>query len=208
MPVVDVLDLDAQKTGEITLRDDIFGAEPKIHLFPMVLRMQFAAKRQGTACTKTRSEVRGSSKKPWRQKGTGRARSGTRSSPLWRGGGVIFGPKPRTGGLPKVPRKTKKAALRSAFSLKYRENKLTVLDHFDLPEIRTQQFVQHKNKLSLHKALIIIDGENTNLQKSARNVPHIKVLMSGGLNLFDILRYDQLVLTRGAVEYIEKVYGT
>jgi len=208
MPVVDVLDLDAQKAGEITLRDDIFGIEPKIHLFPLVLRRQFEAKRQGTASTKTRSEVRASSKKPWRQKGTGRARSGSRSSPLWRGGGVIFGPKPRTGITIKVPRKMKKAALRSAFSLKVRENKLTVLDHFDLPEIRTRQFVQHANKLQLNKALIVVDGENTNLQKSARNVPHIKVLMSAGLNLFDVLRHDQLVLTRGAVDYIEKVYGT
>jgi len=208
MPVVDVLDLDAQKAGEISLRDDIFDIEPKIHLFPLVLRCQFEAKRQGTASAKTRSEVRASSKKPWRQKGTGRARSGDRSSPLWRGGGVVFGPKPRIGVSIRVPRKTKKAALRSAFSLKFREKKLTVLDHFDLPEIRTRQFVQHASKLNLHKALIVIDGENPNLQKSARNVPHVKVLMSAGLNLFDILRHDQLVLTRGAVDYIEKVYGT
>ena len=207
MPVVDVLNLDAQKTGEIALPDHIFDTEPKIHLFPLVLRVQFDANRRGTACTKTRSEVRASSKKPWRQKGTGRARSGGRSSPLWRGGGVVFGPKPRTSVL-KIPRKAKKAALRSAFSLKYRQNKLTVLDQFDLPEIRTRLFVQVKDKLNLHKALIVIDGENPNLQKSARNVPHVKVLMSAGLNLFDILRHDRLVLTRGAVDYIEKVYGT
>jgi len=207
MPVADVLDIDAQKIGEITLREDIFSVEPKVHLFPLVLRMQLAAKRQGTACTKTRSEVRGSSRKPWRQKGTGRARAGTRSSPLWRGGGVIFGPKPRPFGL-KVPQKVKKAAFRSALSLKVQGKKLTVLEHFDLPEIRTKQFVEHKDKLHLGNALIVIDGENTNLRKSARNVPEIKVLMSAGLNLFDLLRYDQLVLTRGAVEYIEKVYRT
>ena len=207
MPVVDVLDINAEKAGEITLRDDIFFVEPKLHLFSLVLRAQLAAKRQGTACTKTRSEVRGSSKKPWRQKGTGRARSGTRSSPLWRGGGVIFGPKPRKYRV-KLPRKVKRAALVSALSLKAREENLTIVENFDLPEIRTRKFMEHKNKLNLGKALIIIDGENTNLQKSARNVPNIRVLMSSGLNLFDVLRHDQLVLTRGAVEYIEKVYGT
>ena len=207
MPIVDVIDINAQKTGEISLREDIFALEPKTHLFPLVLRMQMAAKRQGTACTKTRSEVRGSGRKPWRQKGTGRARSGTRSSPIWRGGGVIFGPKPRDYSF-KVPKKMKKSALRSALSLKFKENRLLILEHFELPEIRTKQFVEHKEKLQLQKALIVFEGENKNLQKSAHNVPHIKVLPTAGLNLYDILRYDQLVLTRGAIEYIERVYGS
>jgi large subunit ribosomal protein L4 len=206
MPVVDVLNIDARKIGEITLRDDVFSVEPKLHLISLILRQQFASMRQGTACTKTRTEVRASSKKPWRQKGTGRARSGDRSSPLWRGGGVTFGPKPQRFVL-KVPQKAKKAALRSAFSLKYKDNKLTILDGFELPEIRTRLFVEHKNKLNLNKALIVIDAQNENLQKSAHNVPNVKVLLSAGLNLFDILRYDHLVLTRGAVDYIEKVYG-
>ena len=206
MPIVDVLDIDAQKTGEISLPDDIFSAEPNPQLFPLVIRAQLGAKRQGSACSKTRSEVRGSSKKPWLQKGTGRARSGTRQSPLWRGGGVIFGPKPQSYRV-KLTNKTKKAAVRSAFSLRFRENQLTILENFDLPEIRTRQFLEHKKKLNLSKALIVVDGESKNLHKSARNVPNVKVLMSAGLNLFDILRHDQLVLTRGAVEYIEKVYG-
>ena len=207
MPTVDVLDINAEKTGEISLREDIFALEPKTYLFPQVLRMQLAAKRQGTASTKTRSEVRASGKKPWRQKGTGRARSGDRSNPIWRGGGVIFGPKPRSFSF-KIPKKMKKSAVRSALSLKLKENRLLVLDHFELPEIRTRQFLAHKEKLQLQKALIVFEGENTNLQKSARNVPDIKVLNTAGLNLYDILRYDQLVLTRGAIEHIEKVYGS
>ncbi len=206
MPDVDVLDINAQKIGEISLRDDIFALEPKPHLFHIVVRKQLASKRRGTACTKTRSEVRGSGTKPWRQKGTGRARSGTRTSPIWRGGGTIFGPKPRDYSF-QIPKKLKKVALRSALSLRLKEDALLVLDNFDLAEIKTKQFLVHKNKLQLNKALIVIDGENINLQKSARNVPQIKVLKTAGLNLYDILRYDQLVLTRTAIEYIERIYG-
>ncbi len=206
MPTVDVLDKDAQKVGEIGLRDDIFSVEQKPHLFHFVLRAQLAARRMGTACTKTRSEVRATKRKPWRQKGTGRARSGTRGSPIWRGGGIVFGPKPRTYGF-HVPKKMKKAAVRSALSLKLSESKLTVLERFDLPEIRTKIFVGHKERLKLENALIVVNGENANLHKSARNVPGVKVLKTEGLNLFDLLRYDQLVLTKEAIEYIERVYG-
>lgn len=206
MPTVDVLDINAQKAGEILLRDDIFAIEPKHHLLHQVVRRQLAIKRQGTACTKTRSEVMGTSKKPWRQKGSGRARIGTRASPLWRGGGIVFGPKPRDYSF-HIPKKTKRLAVRSALSLKLQNEKITILDHFDLPEIRTKQFIVHKEALKLSNALIVVDGENLNLYKSARNVPNIKVLMAGGLNIFDILRHDQLVLTRNAIEYIEKVYG-
>jgi large subunit ribosomal protein L4 len=207
MPTVDVLDKDAQRVGEIGLRDDIFSVELKPHLLHFVLRCQLAAKRMGTASTKTRSEVRATGRKPWRQKGTGRARTGTRGSPIWRGGGVVFGPKPRDYSL-RVPKKMKRAAVRCALSLKLSEAKLLVLERFDLPEIRTKSFVEHKDKLALKNALIIVNGENTNLQKSARNVPGIKVLKTEGLNLFDILRHDQLVLTREAVETIERVYGS
>ena len=206
MPTVDVLDINAQKAGEIDLRDDIFSVEPKLHLLHLIVRMQLAAKRQGTACSKTRSEVMGTSKKPWRQKGTGRARIGTRASPVWRGGGVIFGPKPRDYSF-HVPKKTKKAAVRTALSLKLKEDKLTVLDNFDLPEIRTKQFIVHKQALNLNSALIVIDDDNINLQKSARNVPNIKVLKTAGLNIFDMLNHDKLILTRNTIDYIEKVYG-
>ncbi len=206
MPTVDVLNINAQKAGEIDLRDDIFSVEPKPHLLHLLVRMQLAAKRKGTACTKTRSEVMGTSKKPWRQKGTGRARIGTRSSPIWRGGGVIFGPKPRDYSF-NVPKKVKRAAVRTALSLKLKEDKLTVLEDFELPEIRTKQFIVHKDALSLKSALIVIDGENINLEKSARNVPKIKVLKTAGLNVFDMLHYDKLILTRNTIEYIEKVYG-
>ncbi len=207
MPTVDVLDKDAQKVGEIGLRDDIFSVELKPHLFHFVLRYQLAAKRMGTASTKTRSEVRATGRKLWRQKGTGRARTGTRGSPLWRGGGVVFGPKPRDYGL-RVPKKMRKAAVRCALSLKLTESKLLVVERFDLPEIRTKIFVDHKEKLKLANALIVVNGENANLRKSARNVPGIKVLKTEGLNLFDILRHDQLVLTKEAIEYIERVYGS
>ena len=207
MPTVDVLDKDAQKVGEIGLRDDIFSVEQKPHLFHFVLRYQLAAKRMGTASTKTRSEVKATGRKLWRQKGTGRARTGTSGSPIWRGGGVVFGPKPRDYGL-RVPKKMKKAAVRCALSLKLSEAKLLVVERFDLPEIKTKSFVGHKEKLKLESALIIVNGENANLQKSARNVPGIKVMKTEGLNLFDILRYDQLVLTKEAIEYIERVYGS
>lgn len=207
MPTVDVLDADAQKVGEITLRDDIFAVEQRPHLLHFIIRYQLAAKRKGTASTKTRSEVRATGRKLWRQKGTGRARTGTRSSPLWRGGGVVFGPKPRDYGF-RVPKKMKKAAVRSALSLKLNEDKLLILERFDLPEIRTKVFVAHKEKLKLENALIVVNGENENLQKSARNVPGIKVLKTQGLNLFDILRHDHLVLTREAIDYIERVYGS
>ena len=204
---MDVLDVDARKVGEVALRDDIFAVEPKPHLLHFVIRYQLAAKRMGTASTKTRSEVRATGRKLWRQKGTGRARTGTRASPLWRGGGVVFGPKPRPYGF-HVPKKVKKAAVRSALTLKLNEEKLLVLEHFDMPEIRTKTFVGHKEKLKLKNALIVVNGENENLQKSARNVQGIKVLKTHGLNLFDILRHDQLVLTREAIDYIERVYGS
>ena len=207
MPTVDVLDVDAQKVGEIALRDDIFAVEQKSHLLHFVLRYQLAAKRKGTASTKTRSEVKATGRKLWRQKGTGRARTGTRGSPLWRGGGVVFGPKPRDYGF-RVPKKMKKAAVRSALSLKLTEDKLLILERFDLPEIRTKIFVGHKEKLKLENALIVVNGENENLHKSARNVPGIKVLKTQGLNLFDILRHDHLVLTREAIDYIERIYGS
>ena len=207
MPTVDVLDKEAQKVGEIDLRDDIFSVELKPHLFHFVLRYQLAAKRMGTASTKTRSEVKATGRKLWRQKGTGRARTGTSGSPLWRGGGVVFGPKPRDYGL-RVPKKMRKAAVRCALSLKLTESKLLIVERFDLPEIRTKSFVGHKEKLKLESALIIVNGENENLQKSARNVPGIKVMKTEGLNLFDILRHDQLVLTKEAIEYIERVYGS
>ena len=206
MPTVDVMDVNGEKVGEIHLRDEIFSVEPRYHLFHSIIRMQLASKRRGTACTKTRSEVRGSTKKPWRQKGTGRARAGTRSSPVWRGGGVIFGPKPRSYTL-HVTKKMKRAAMLSALSLKLREQRLVVLNDFNLPQIKTKQFLIHRQKLGLQNALIVIDGHNETLQKSARNVQGVKVLLAAGLNLFDLLQHDQVVLTRDAVAYVERVYG-
>jgi len=206
MPTTTVLDIEGQKVEELFLADNVFGIEPREHLFHLVLRMQLAARRTGAASTKTRSEVRASGKKPWKQKGTGRARAGSRSSPLWRGGGVIFGPKPRSYEF-SVPRKVKKAAIRSALSLKQREQKLLVLNHIELPEIRTKSFISVMKRLNLHNPLIVIDGDNTPLQNSARNVPGVKVLKTSGLNLYDLLKYDHLVLTKDSIAYIERAYG-
>ena len=206
MPTISVLDIEGQKVEELFLTDTVFAIEPKEHLFHTVIRMQIAARRQGTACSKTRSEVRSSGRKPWRQKGTGRARIGTRSSPLWRGGGVIFGPKPRDYSF-SIPRKVKKAAVRSALSLKLRDNKLLVLNNIIFPEIRTKNFIAVMKKLNLTNPLIIISSDNTNLEKSAHNVPGVKILNTRGLNLYDLLKYDQLVLTKDSIPSIERVYG-
>lgn len=207
MPTVDVLDLNGERVGEVVLRDDVFAVEPKPHLFHTLIRAQLAAIRRGTACTKTRSEVRGSTKKPWRQKGTGRARAGTRSSPLWRGGGIVFGPKPRSYALG-VSRSVKKAAMRSALSLKLREHRMKILAHFDLPQIKTKTFLQYRDRLGLQNALIVVEGRNENLYKSARNVQGVKVLPASRLNLFDLLHHEHLVLTQDAVAQVERVYGT
>lgn len=202
MPVVDIKDIADSKVGEAHLADDVFGIEVKPHLMHEVVRMQLAQRRRGTASTKGRSEVRGGGKKPWRQKGTGRARAGTRRSPLWKGGGIVFGPLPRDYGY-KVPKKVRKQALKSALSQKLAENKLIVVDSLFLDGVKTKKFLAIMQTLHIHDALII-DQDNLNLALSARNVPKIKVLQPEGLNTYDILRYDYLVLTAPSVKKIEE----
>jgi large subunit ribosomal protein L4 len=206
MPVVDVFDLERQKVGEVTLPDAIFAAEVKPHLLHEVVTMQMANRRQGTHSTLGRSEVRGGGKKPWRQKGTGRARHGTIRSPLWRGGGIVHGPKPRDYSY-SVPKKVRKAALRSALSSKLGDGAVTVLEHFDLPEIKTKGFVKVLETFGLESVLIVVDGENDRLRRSARNVPDVKVLRAEGLNVYDVLRYKALVLTRGTVGRLGSALG-
>jgi large subunit ribosomal protein L4 len=147
--------------------------------------------------------VRGGGRKPWRQKGTGRARAGTSRSPLWRGGGTIFGPHPRAYDYP-LPKKVRKAALRSALSLRYQEGKLLLLEDFPAPEIKTKAFVETMEGLGIKNALIVTDGENFNLERSARNVPWVKVLRHNGLNVFDILKYEHLIIVKPAIEKIEE----
>jgi large subunit ribosomal protein L4 len=165
--------------------------------------MQLAKRRAGTASTRNRSEVRGGGRKPYRQKGTGRSRAGTIRSPLWRGGGVIFGPTPRDFGF-SIPKKVRKQALRIALSARAAEGKLLVLNQFQLKEIKTKSFVEVLIRFGMEDVLIVIDGENLNLERSARNVPGIKVLRVDGLNVYDILNHEHLILVKDAVKKIQE----
>lgn len=203
MITCDVVNLAREKVGDAELRDDIFNCPVKPHLLHDVVKWQMAKRRSGTADTKNRSAVRGGGKKPWRQKGTGRARAGTIRSPLWRGGGVIFGPHPRDYSYT-LPKKVRKGALRSALSMRCQEGKLTLLDDFQLPAIKTKDFVAAMSQLGITNALIVIDGENLNLERSARNVPWVKVIRQEGINVYDILSFEHLVMVRSAKEKIEE----
>ena len=203
MPTCDLYNLQKKKVGTLKLHDHIFGAPVKPHLFHEVTTWQLATKRRGTASTKERAAVRGGGHKPWRQKGTGRARAGTSRSPLWRGGGTTFGPHPRDYSYP-LPKKVRRAALRSALSLRYQEGKLLLIEDFPAPEIKTKAFVEAMDGLGIKNALIITDDENVNLERSARNVPGVKVLRYNGLNIFDILKYEHLIIVKPAIEKIEE----
>jgi large subunit ribosomal protein L4 len=193
-----------EKVSEINLDPRIFDSEIKGHLIHDVVRMQMARKRKGSASTKTRSMVRGGGAKPWRQKGTGRARAGTIRSPLWRGGGVVFGPSPRKYDLA-IPKKVRKGALRSVLSLRNREGKVWVLKDFGFEEIKTKNFVQFMEAFDLKNALIVLDEKNVNVERSARNIPGVKVLRVEGLNVYDILAHENLILVERAVERIQEV---
>ena len=201
MSVVDVYNLNHDKVGELELDDQVFGAEVKEHLFWEVVRSQLASRRRGTAKAKERGEVRGSTKKMFRQKGSGRARKGMRMSPLHRGGGVVFGPRPRDFGY-RVPKKVRRAALRSALSKRLGEQRLVVLDKFELEEIKTKKVVEVLQKFGTQSALIV-DERNEPLMKSSRNLPTCKYLPVEGLNVYDVLRYDTLILTSSSVKVIE-----
>jgi large subunit ribosomal protein L4 len=203
MPTVDIYDAKREKVGSLDLSETVFAAELKPYLLHEVVIWQLAKRRQGNACTKSRHEVRGGGRKPWRQKGTGRARAGSRRSPLWRGGGVAFGPKPRSYAYT-LPKKVKKAALRVALSDKLREEKLLVLRGFDLAQIKTKAFVEVLKRFETDDALIITAAPDEVLEKSARNVAKVKVMRAEGLNVYDILRYDRLVLVEPAVASIEE----
>jgi large subunit ribosomal protein L4 len=206
MSTIEVKNINNEKVGEIELNDQIFNLEVKGYLLHDVVRMQRAARRAGTACTKTRSEVRGSGAKPWRQKGTGRARSGSRRSPIWRGGGVAFGPKPRDYSF-KLNRKVKKQAVAMAMSARLQEGNLVVLDDFTMDQIKTKDFVSVMNTLDLDTALIVIDESNENLTKSSRNVNGYKVLNPEGLNVYDILLHKKLVLLQPALTSLEERFS-
>ena len=203
MSTVNIVNTKNERVGEIKLNESIFNLEVKEHLLHDVVRMQLAARRAGTACTKTRVEVSGGGAKPWRQKGTGRARAGSRRSPLWRGGGVIFGPKPRDYSF-KLNKKVKKQALAMAMSARFQEGNLVVLDDFSMDVIKTKDFVDVMKVLNIENGLIIAEGASDNLNKSARNVNGFKVLPSEGLNVYDILLHKKLVLVQPVIEDLEK----
>ncbi|PKN34653.1 MAG: 50S ribosomal protein L4 [Deltaproteobacteria bacterium HGW-Deltaproteobacteria-19] len=202
MPLVNVYDIEFKKVSEIELDEAVFGADVNEALLHEVVRMQMASRRSGTASTKERSDVQGSSRKLWRQKGTGRARVGNVRSPIWRKGGVVFGPHPRDYSF-KMPKKMRRSALRSALSLKIREEKVLVLNDFPLDEIKTKKFQAVVERLGLKTALFVLDQANVVLEKSSRNIPEIKMIRSEGLNVYDILKYQHLVLLEPSVKKIE-----
>ncbi len=203
MSTVEVKNIKNEKVGEVELKDQVFNREVKTYLLHDVVRQQRAAKRAGTASTKTRKEVRGSGAKPWRQKGTGRARAGTRKSPIWRGGGTTFGPKPRDYSF-KLNRKVRQQAVSMAMSARFQEGNLVVLDDFTLEAIKTKDFVSIMEILDLNNALIVVDSDNDELSKSSRNVPGYKVIKTEGVNVYDILLHEKLVVLQPAIERLEE----
>ena len=200
MAKLDVYNLQKKKVGTIDLEDSVFAAEVKEHLFHEVVRAQLATRRSGTHSTKTRSEIHGTSAKPFKQKGTGRARQGDVKSPTTRGGGTVFGPKPRDYSY-KPPKKVVKAAVRSALSRRMAEERLWVVEDFELAEIKTKALSGICDSFGWSSALLV-DGSNDTLQKSARNLTSVQFLAKEGLNTYDILRYENLVLSKSAVEHI------
>ncbi|MBI9077198.1 MAG: 50S ribosomal protein L4 [Desulfatibacillum sp.] len=202
MAKVEVCNLSGEKVSEIDLTDEIFGVEVKVSVLHEVVVMQLANRRAGTVCVKNRSDVRGSTRKLYRQKGTGRARKGDIKSPLLRGGGVVFGPHPRDYSY-KVPKKVRRSALRMALTTKLADNQLKVVDDMELPEIKTKAFTNAMAAMGVKNVLIVTKGTETNLELSARNVRGVKVLPIAGLNVYDILKYGNLILAQGAIEDIE-----
>ncbi len=202
MAFQDVYNMDGAKVSEIDLADEIFNVPVKQHVLHEVVIMQLANRRAGTASTKGRSEVRGGGAKPYRQKGTGRARAGTRSSPLWRGGGVVFGPRPRSYAY-KVPKKVRRQALKMALTSKLQDNALIVVDKLDLETVKTKPFVEVMEALRAKAALIVTDQKLENLELSSRNVPNVKVVRSEGLNVYDILKFQHLILLEPSVKQLE-----
>ncbi|NIW12351.1 MAG: 50S ribosomal protein L4 [Candidatus Thorarchaeota archaeon] len=204
MPQLDVFDLKKSKVGNVDLDSSIFEAPVKEHLLHSVVNWQLAKRRSGTASTKQRGEVRGGGSKPWRQKHMGRARQGSIRSPLWRKGGVVFGPKPKDWSY-SINKKTKRNALISALSLKYSEGVLIALKEFDLPEIKTKQVAEFVNTFELKSALIVVSGDNENLFKSAKNMKNVKVINVDGLNVYDVLKFDNLILTEESLARAQEV---
>ena len=206
MAKVSVYNIEGKEVGSIELNDDVFGVEVNENLVHMAVVNQLANNRQGTQSAKTRSEVSGGGRKPWRQKGTGHARQGSTRSPQWTGGGVVFAPKPRDYSF-KMNKKEKRIALLSALSSKVADNKIVVLDAFNLDEVKTKKFAEVMSNLKVDKALVVIEGENKNVVLSGRNIPTVKVSATNEINTYDVLKYETLVVTKAAVEKLEEVYA-
>ena len=204
MANVSVYNIEGNQVGEIELSDAVFGVEINEHLLHMAVVNHLAAKRQGTQSAKTRSEVSGGGKKPYRQKGTGHARQGSTRAPQWTGGGVVFAPKPRDYSF-KLNKKERRAALKSALTSKVVDNKIVVLDTFKMDEVKTKKFQAVMDALKVSKALVVVEDNNVVL--SARNIPPVKTASTNTINVYDILKYDTLVLTQDVVAAITEVYA-
>ena len=206
MANVAVYNMEGKEVDKIEINDSIFGVEINEHLVHMAVLQQLANKRQGTQKAKTRSEVRGGGRKPWRQKGTGHARQGSTRSPQWTGGGVVFAPTPRDYSF-KLNKKEKRAALKSALTSRVVENKFVVVDELKLDEIKTKKFVEVLKNLNVEKALVILNDMDEKVIASAANIPTVKTTQTNELNVFDVLKYDTVVVTKAAVATIEEVYA-
>lgn len=206
MPKVDLYNISGEQIGDIDLMDSIFGIDVNVDAMHRVVKMLLANKRQGTQSALTRAEVRGGGRKPWRQKGTGRARHGSTRSPQWTHGGVVFAPKPRSYRY-SIPKKIRRIAMKSALTTKVNENNIIVLDEINFEAPKTKQIVNMLENLNVDsKALIVLAEKNENVEKSARNISNINTSLVNTLNVYDILKYDKFIVTKAAVEKIEEVY--
>ena len=206
MSKVSVYNMEGSQVGDIELNDAVFGVEVNEHLVHMAVVAQLANKRQGTQSAKTRSEVSGGGRKPWRQKGTGHARQGSTRSPQWTGGGVVFAPKPRDYSI-RLNKKEKRLALKSALTSRVNENKFIVVDAIKMDEIKTKTFNDALKALKVEKALVVLNDNDKNVVLSARNIENVKTALTNTINVFDILKYDTIVIDKAAVAAIEEVYA-
>ncbi|MCD8045679.1 MAG: 50S ribosomal protein L4 [Clostridiales bacterium] len=206
MANVSVYNMEGSTVSSMDLNDAVFGVEINEHLVHMAVVQHLANNRQGTQSAKTRSEVRGGGRKPWRQKGTGHARQGSIRAPQWKGGGVVFAPKPRDYSF-KMNKKEKRAALKSALTSRVQDEKFIVLDELKLEAIKTKDFVKVLNNLKVSKALVVLDEKDTVIEKSAANVPAVRTALVSTINVYDIMKYDTVITTKAGVEKIEEVYA-
>ncbi len=206
MANVSVYNIEGKEVGTIDLSDAVFGVEVNEHLVHMAVVNQLANNRQGTQKAKTRSEVSGGGRKPWRQKGTGHARQGSTRAPQWKGGGVVFAPVPRDYSF-KMNKKEKRAALKSALTSRVEEKAFIVVDEIAFDEIKTKNFVNMLKNLDVAKALVVLEDSNVNAEMSARNIANVKTVKTGTINVFDVLKYNTVIATKAAVRKIEEVYA-